>query len=48
MEINLECPEELADEVSKILVKCMESGAEPFCTRVHLGADVNIADHWIH
>lgn len=47
-EANLEAPEEIADEVSEILVKCMESAAKPFCTRVHLGADVEISDHWIH
>jgi len=47
-EINLECPEEIADQIAKVLVKCMEDGAKPFCKRVHLGADVEIGDHWIH
>lgn len=47
-EINLECPEELKDTISDILVKCMEEGAKPFCTRVKLGADVEIGDFWIH
>lgn len=47
-EINLECPEEIADQIAKVLVKCMEDGAKPFCKRVHLGADVEINDFWVH
>lgn len=47
-EINLEAPEEIAKEVSEILVKCMVSAGEPFCTRAHLGADVEIGNCWIH
>lgn len=47
-EVDLECPEEMADEISSILVKCMEEGAKPFCTRAKLSADVSIGDFWIH
>lgn len=47
-EINLEAPDEISEEVADILVKCMVSAGEPFCTRAHLGADVEIGDHWIH
>ena len=47
-EFNLECPKEMAEEVSKKLVQCMEEGAKPFCKRLHLGADVDINDHWVH
>lgn len=47
-EINLEAPEEIAQEVADILVKCMVSAGEPFCTRAHLGADVEVGPHWIH
>lgn len=47
-EINLEAPEEIADEVAKVLVQCMESGGKPFCTRAPLTADISIGDHWIH
>lgn len=47
-EINLEAPEEISQEVADILVKCMVSAGKPFCTRAHLGADVEIGDHWIH
>lgn len=47
-EINLEAPEEIAQEVAETLVKCMVSAGKPFCTRAHLGADVEIGNHWIH
>lgn len=47
-EINLEAPEEIAPVVADTLVKCMVSAGKPFCTRAHLGADVEIGDHWIH
>lgn len=40
-EFNLECPEEMAEEVSSILVKCMIKGGEPFCPNVFLGADLS-------
>ena len=39
-EINLECPESMAEDMANILVKCLADGGKPFCTRVHLGADV--------
>lgn len=47
-EINLEAPDEISEEVADILVKCMVSAGKPFCTRAHLGADVEIGAHWIH
>lgn len=47
-EINLEAPEEISQEVADMLVKCMVSAGKPFCTRAHLGADVEVGDHWIH
>lgn len=47
-EINLEAPDEISEEVADILVKCMVSAGKPFCTRAHLGADVEIGDYWIH
>lgn len=47
-EINLEAPDEIAQEVADMLVKCMVSAGKPFCTRAHLGADVEVGDHWIH
>lgn len=48
LEINVECPESMKEEVSDILVKCMVAGSKPFCPNVFLGADVSIGDHWIH
>ena len=40
-EFNLECPENMAEEVAKILVKCMIAGGKPFCPNVFLGADIS-------
>lgn len=47
-EFNLECPEEMAEEVLDVIIKCMESGGKPFCPNVHLGADGGIFDYWVH
>lgn len=47
-EINLEAPENIAEEVGNVLVECMIAGGKPFSPNVHLGADVTIGDHWIH
>lgn len=48
MEINLEAPEEISEEIGNILIRCMEEGGKPFCTRAHLGADISIEDYWVH
>ena len=40
--------QEIAEEVAKVLVQCMIDGGKPFCPNVFLGADVEIAEHWIH
>ena len=34
------CPESIAEDMANVLVKCLADGGKPFCTRVHLGADV--------
>ena len=47
-ELNIEAPEEIAEETAKILQKCMEQGAKPFCTRLPLSTDITIGDYWIH
>lgn len=47
-EFNLEVPDEMAEEVGQVLVKCMVDGGKPFCPNVYLGADVTIDDHWVH
>lgn len=40
-EFNVECPEEMAEEVGRVLVKCMIAGGKPFCPNVFLGADLS-------
>ena len=47
-EMNVEAPEELAEEIGKVIVKCMEDGAAPFCTKLKLSGDESIGDFWIH
>lgn len=47
-EFNLECPEEMADEVLDVTLKCMVSGGKPFCPNVYLGADGGVFDYWVH
>ena len=47
-EFDIEAPEEIADDISKVLGKCMEQGASIFCTKVHLGADIELNDYWVH
>ena len=47
-EINLEAPKEIAENMAKILVECMEKAGAFFCRKVKLGADVEIASHWVH
>lgn len=54
MEYNIEAPEDIAEEVALILRKCMEKGAEPFCTRLPLSTDIAreengaLPTYWIH
>lgn len=53
-EWNCECPEEISEEFTKILIGCMEKGAKPFCTRLPLSAGVSrdkdgkLPNYWIH
>lgn len=47
-EADIEAPEDIAEDVGKVLIKCMEAGGKPFCTRAKLTADLNIGDYWIH
>ena len=47
-ECNIECPEEMADKISKVLQKCMEKGASIICKQVKISTDINIEKHWIH
>lgn len=47
-EWNLEAPEEIAQEVSDLVVTCMKAAGEQFCKIVPLGAEAQIGDHWLH
>lgn len=47
-EMNIECPEELVDEVSKVVVECMRSAGVYFCPNAPLDATPEIGDFWIH
>lgn len=53
-EYNIEAPEDMAEEVALVLQKCMEKGAQPFCTRLPLSTDIarldngELPDYWIH
>ena len=53
-EYNLECPEDMAEEVALVLQQCMEKAAKPFCTRLPLSSDLSrlkdgsIPNYWLH
>ena len=53
-EYNVEAPEDIAENVALVLRKCMEKGAQPFCTRLPLSTDIarlddgSLPDYWIH
>lgn len=47
-EFNLECPDNMVEEVGSILVECMVAGGKPVCPNVFLGADLSVGSHWIH
>lgn len=47
-EADIEAPEDIANEIGDVLIKCMESGGAPFCTKAKLSADISIDDHWVH
>jgi DNA polymerase-1 len=44
----VECSEELAPELSKVLKKSMEDAGEVFCKTVKLRADPEITKYWQH
>lgn len=53
-EINCEAPEEIAENITKILYECMVNAGAYFCTRCKLDADVSrledgtLPTYWIH
>lgn len=48
MEINVESPDYLAQEVAEELQKHMEAAGAIWCTTVPLKADAQIKDYWTH
>lgn len=48
MEFCVEAPEEIAEEVGKVLVQSMVKAGTYFCKTVPLTADIEIGDYWIH
>lgn len=47
-EYNLEAPDEMAEEISSLVVKCMVAAGAQFCKVIPLGADAQIGEHWLH
>jgi DNA polymerase I len=47
-EFLIECPKEIAEEVKKVLIDCMEQAGKPFCPIVPLKADASIGEYWVH
>lgn len=48
MEFEVECPEDIVDEISNLLKQSMEKAGTYFCRIVPLKASVDIDDHWVH
>ena len=54
LEINLEAPEEIAEDIAKVVYDCMVKAGSIFCTRCKLDADISrnkdgsLPDHWVH
>lgn len=53
-EINCEAPEEIAEDIAKVLYNCMVKAGAYFCTRCKLDADISrlpsgeLPDYWVH
>lgn len=47
-EWNIEVPEEIAEEMQKVLQDCMGRAGSYFCRKLELPADAELSDHWIH
>lgn len=47
-EINVECTEELANEVAKNLERCMKESGDLWCKIIPLGAEAVITTYWNH
>lgn len=47
-EIDCECPQDLVDEFSKIIVDIMQKAAAKFYKKLPIPSECSIGDHWIH
>lgn len=47
-EANIEVPEEMAEEMTKVLQDCMSKAGEFFCRKLPMPADAVCSTHWIH
>jgi DNA polymerase I-like protein with 3'-5' exonuclease and polymerase domains len=47
-EINVECPEDMAELVKNKIQEVMKAEAQPFLKTLTLNSDASISDHWIH
>lgn len=47
-EVNLEAPENIADEIASVVVTAMKSAGVYFCPNAPLDATCDIGDFWIH
>jgi DNA polymerase I-like protein with 3'-5' exonuclease and polymerase domains len=53
-EINCEAPEEIAEDIAKVIYNCMVKAGSIFCTKCKLDADISrnsdgtLPNHWIH
>jgi len=47
-ELSAESPEDMAEEVAKMLEKCMISAGNKFLTKVEMKAEAVISDYWTH
>ena len=54
LEINLEAPADIAEEIAKVVYDCMVNAGKIFCTRCKLDADISrnkdgsLPTHWVH
>ena len=47
-EINIECPDSIAEEMTLVLKDCMLRAGTYFCKRVKMPADAEVGKCWIH
>lgn len=47
-EWNIEVPEEIAEEMTKVLQDCMSRAGNFFCRKLSMPADAVCSTHWIH